>query len=287
MTFRTASAAMTRSTPTTVWVVALSAPLCSPIGPSSASRPVAAARCRCSGSSHRSSRRSAIRFGTGAQFRVPRPSGLPVRRPAVPGPVGSPADPRGDDQSLPGADPPRRDRGHNGDLVPDHRVRPVVGRAPSVVAAARRRDRGPARLCDRPGALPRPRARRGLVRPVRRMGSHRGGALQGQFITARSTGLYVNPNELGLWAAIAIMAWLLLSPRLRGIGLAMAVLTLGAQPVAGDGRAPRRVRRCGRDRRGARSIVLVVGRAPDRCDDRPRRAAHRRGWRSSSRRRPR
>jgi hypothetical protein len=53
------------------------------------------------------------------------------------------------------------------------------------------------------------------------------GALVGQFVEARSRGLYVNPNELGLWAAAAaILAWTLLSDRLRGIGLTLALLTL-------------------------------------------------------------
>ena len=53
------------------------------------------------------------------------------------------------------------------------------------------------------------------------------GALQGQFIAARSIGLYINPNELGLWAGIAaILAWTLLPGRFRTIGLTMAVLTL-------------------------------------------------------------
>jgi hypothetical protein len=53
------------------------------------------------------------------------------------------------------------------------------------------------------------------------------GALQGQFIAARSIGLYINPNELGLWAGIAaILAWTMLPGRFRTIGLTMAVLTL-------------------------------------------------------------
>ena len=53
------------------------------------------------------------------------------------------------------------------------------------------------------------------------------GGQVGQFVEARSTGLYVNPNELGLWAAAAaILAWTMLSDRLRGIGLTFALLTL-------------------------------------------------------------
>lgn len=43
----------------------------------------------------------------------------------------------------------------------------------------------------------------------------------------RSTGLYFNPNELGLWAAAAVvLAWLMLPPRLRVLGVVLAVLTL-------------------------------------------------------------
>ena len=53
------------------------------------------------------------------------------------------------------------------------------------------------------------------------------GGQVGQFVEARSSGLYVNPNELGLWAAAAaILAWTMLSDRLRGIGLTFALLTL-------------------------------------------------------------
>ncbi len=52
-------------------------------------------------------------------------------------------------------------------------------------------------------------------------------ALYGQLIEARGTGLYFNPNELGLWAGTAvIVAWTMLSPRLRGIGITLAAVTL-------------------------------------------------------------
>ncbi|MGZ8502174.1 MAG: hypothetical protein ACXWW6_04905, partial [Candidatus Limnocylindrales bacterium] len=53
------------------------------------------------------------------------------------------------------------------------------------------------------------------------------GSALGQFVEARSLGLYINPNELGLWSGVAaILAWTMLPPRLRGLGVAMAVLTL-------------------------------------------------------------
>ena len=53
-------------------------------------------------------------------------------------------------------------------------------------------------------------------------------ALQGQLGSlGRSTGLYTNPNELGLWAGVAVvLAWTMLPPRLRGIGVALSVMTL-------------------------------------------------------------
>jgi hypothetical protein len=53
-------------------------------------------------------------------------------------------------------------------------------------------------------------------------------ALQGQLgVLGRGGGLYVNPNELGLWAGVAvILAWAILPPRLRGIGITLAILTL-------------------------------------------------------------
>jgi hypothetical protein len=52
--------------------------------------------------------------------------------------------------------------------------------------------------------------------------------LEGQLESAgRSTGLFTNPNELGLWAAMAaVLAWTVLPGRQRGIGVALAVLTL-------------------------------------------------------------
>lgn len=53
-------------------------------------------------------------------------------------------------------------------------------------------------------------------------------ALEGQLGSAgRSTGLFTNPNELGLWAAVAaVLAWTLLGGRQRAIGVGLAVLTL-------------------------------------------------------------
>lgn len=49
----------------------------------------------------------------------------------------------------------------------------------------------------------------------------------GTLVQARSTGLYFNPNELGLWAGVAaILAWIILGPRLRIVGVTLAVLTL-------------------------------------------------------------
>jgi len=49
----------------------------------------------------------------------------------------------------------------------------------------------------------------------------------GQLVQARGTGLYFNPNELGLWAGVAvILSWTMLPPRLRGVGVSLAVLTL-------------------------------------------------------------
>ena len=81
---------------------------------------------------------------------------------------------------------------------------------------------------DRTGDLPCPWAGRGsCLRPFHQWDRSVGGQV-GQFVEARSTGLYVNPNELGLWAAICC------DPRLdnarptdsAGIGLTLAVLTL-------------------------------------------------------------
>ena len=52
-------------------------------------------------------------------------------------------------------------------------------------------------------------------------------ALYGAFVQARSTGLFFNPNELGLWAGTgAILGWTLLSRRLRLAGVGLAVVTL-------------------------------------------------------------
>ena len=52
-------------------------------------------------------------------------------------------------------------------------------------------------------------------------------ALYGELVQARGTGLYFNPNELGLWAATAvILAWTMLTPRLRGVGITLAAVTL-------------------------------------------------------------
>jgi O-Antigen ligase len=51
--------------------------------------------------------------------------------------------------------------------------------------------------------------------------------LFGELVQARGTGLYFNPNELGLWAGAAvILAWTMLPSRLRGIGVTLAVVTL-------------------------------------------------------------
>ena len=47
------------------------------------------------------------------------------------------------------------------------------------------------------------------------------------FVQARSSGLYLNPNELGLWAGFAvILGWTMLPPRLRGVGVVVPLLTL-------------------------------------------------------------
>lgn len=49
----------------------------------------------------------------------------------------------------------------------------------------------------------------------------------GELVQARGTGLYFNPNELGLWAGVAvILAWTMLPPRLRSIGVTLALVTL-------------------------------------------------------------
>ncbi len=52
-------------------------------------------------------------------------------------------------------------------------------------------------------------------------------SLYGTFVQARGTALYFNPNELGLWAGVAaILAWMILTPRLRAVGVTLALLTL-------------------------------------------------------------
>jgi hypothetical protein len=49
----------------------------------------------------------------------------------------------------------------------------------------------------------------------------------GPLVQSRGTGLYFNPNELGLWAGVgAILSWTLLPPRVRGVGITLAILTL-------------------------------------------------------------
>jgi hypothetical protein len=51
--------------------------------------------------------------------------------------------------------------------------------------------------------------------------------LNGVLVQARSSGLYFNPNELGLWAGIAlVLAWAMLQGRLRYIAIVLALLTL-------------------------------------------------------------
>jgi len=51
--------------------------------------------------------------------------------------------------------------------------------------------------------------------------------LYGTFVQARATGLYFNPNELGLWAgAAAILAWVIVTPRWRLGVVLLAVGTL-------------------------------------------------------------
>jgi hypothetical protein len=51
--------------------------------------------------------------------------------------------------------------------------------------------------------------------------------LNGVLVQARSSGLYFNPNELGLWAGIAlVLAWAILPGRLRYVAITIALLTL-------------------------------------------------------------
>ncbi len=52
-------------------------------------------------------------------------------------------------------------------------------------------------------------------------------SLVGQVVLGRSSGLYLNPNVLGLWAGVAvILGWAMLTPRSRFVGLSLAILTL-------------------------------------------------------------
>lgn len=52
-------------------------------------------------------------------------------------------------------------------------------------------------------------------------------SLYGQLVQARSSGLYLNPNVLGLWAGVAvILSWTLLPPRARGFGITIGLMTL-------------------------------------------------------------
>jgi hypothetical protein len=51
--------------------------------------------------------------------------------------------------------------------------------------------------------------------------------LNGVLVQARSSGLYFNPNELGLWAGIAlVLAWSILEGRSRYVAILLALLTL-------------------------------------------------------------
>jgi len=51
--------------------------------------------------------------------------------------------------------------------------------------------------------------------------------LSGILVQGRASGLYFNPNELGLWAGMAaVLAWVMLPPRLRFVAITMTVLTL-------------------------------------------------------------
>ena len=52
-------------------------------------------------------------------------------------------------------------------------------------------------------------------------------ARYGAFVEARGSGLFFNPNELGLWAGVAlILSLTLLPPRAREVGIALSLLTL-------------------------------------------------------------
>lgn len=61
--------------------------------------------------------------------------------------------------------------------------------------------------------------------------------LEGQLGSAgRSTGLFTNPNELGLWAAVAaVLAWTLLGGRRRVVAVALAMMTLLLSQARGPG----------------------------------------------------
>jgi hypothetical protein len=49
----------------------------------------------------------------------------------------------------------------------------------------------------------------------------------GSLVQGRGTGLYFNPNELGLWAGVAaILAWTMLAGSWRVVGVTLAVMTL-------------------------------------------------------------
>ena len=56
----------------------------------------------------------------------------------------------------------------------------------------------------------------------------------GAFVQARSSGLFFNPNELGLWAGVAaVLAWTILTPRWRLAGVALAIMTLALSQSRG------------------------------------------------------
>lgn len=52
-------------------------------------------------------------------------------------------------------------------------------------------------------------------------------SLYGALVQARGSGLYFNPNELGLWAGmVAILAWTVFPPKMRTAGVIVAIFTL-------------------------------------------------------------
>ena len=56
----------------------------------------------------------------------------------------------------------------------------------------------------------------------------------GTLVQARSSGLFFNPNELGLWAGVAaVLAWTILTPRWRLAGVALAITTLALSQSRG------------------------------------------------------